>query len=84
MKVLTMTEYVLWSIAGILGILLFVTLQPRVTPLSSVPLTIGQEDAARIAVACLAKQGFKTNELDTLARSVRFFPSQTQGSDNGL
>jgi phosphoserine phosphatase RsbU/P len=78
MKVLTKTEYVLWSIAGILGILLFVTLQPRVTPLSSVPLTIGREDAARIAVAYLAKQGFKTNELDTLARSVRFFPSQTQ------
>ncbi|MBE0557197.1 MAG: hypothetical protein IH628_08190, partial [Proteobacteria bacterium] len=78
MKTITKTEYLLWSLAGLLGLLLFVTLQPRVTPLARVSVTIGREDAARIAISYLVEHGFNTRELDTLARSIRFFPSQVQ------
>jgi sigma-B regulation protein RsbU (phosphoserine phosphatase) len=78
MKTITKTEYVAWSLAGVLGLLLFVFFQPRVTPITGVSITIGREEAARIAVNYLGERGFNTNELDTLSRSIRFMPSQVQ------
>jgi len=78
MKTPTKTEILVWLLAGLVGILLFIAYQPRVTPLARVSMTIGRQEAAVIAKTYLAQHGFDTNELDTLARSIRFLPSQVQ------
>ncbi|MGB5872696.1 MAG: PP2C family protein-serine/threonine phosphatase [Bacteroidota bacterium] len=72
------SEYAIWFVLGAVGIALFLTFQPRITPLARVEVSKGREDIARIGEEYLARQGFDTSALDTLTRAVRFLPSPTQ------
>ncbi|MCH8956349.1 SpoIIE family protein phosphatase [candidate division KSB1 bacterium] len=78
MKKPSKIEYIVWSILGATGLILFLIYQPQVVPLSKVKVSIGRAEAARTAVSYLETHGFDVTELDSLYRAVRFLPSPIQ------
>jgi hypothetical protein len=78
MRKLSRSEYAIWFVLGAVGIALFLTFQPQITPLARVEVSKAREDIARIGEEYLIRQGFDTSGLDTLTRAVRFLPSPTQ------